>query len=75
MWLVIFPEGTRYSVENKKVIEDSQNYAVEQGDYEFKTVFPKKRKTLDFMKCITDYITFHRSASTITSSHTKNKSY
>lgn len=31
MWLVIFPEGTRYSVENKKVIEDSQNYAAEQG--------------------------------------------
>lgn len=31
IWLVIFPEGTRYNVNNKKVIEESQNFAAEQG--------------------------------------------
>ena len=31
MWLVIFPEGTRYNVNNKAVIEKSQAFATEQG--------------------------------------------
>ncbi|KAK2574644.1 1-acyl-sn-glycerol-3-phosphate acyltransferase epsilon [Acropora cervicornis] len=31
IWLVIFPEGTRYNVNNKKMIEESQNFAAEQG--------------------------------------------
>ena len=32
MWLVIFPEGTRYNVNNKAVIEKSQAFATEQGN-------------------------------------------
>lgn len=31
MWLVIFPEGTRYNVDNKAVIEKSQAFAADQG--------------------------------------------
>ena len=31
MWLVIFPEGTRYNVNNKEVIEKSQAFASEKG--------------------------------------------
>lgn len=31
MWLVIFPEGTRYNVQNKAVIEKSKKFAAEQG--------------------------------------------
>ena len=31
MWLVIFPEGTRFNVENTVVIEKSQKFAAEHG--------------------------------------------
>ena len=31
MWLVIFPEGTRYNVNNTAVIEKCQAFATEQG--------------------------------------------
>lgn len=31
MWLVIFPEGTRYNVNNTAVIEKSQAFAAEKG--------------------------------------------
>lgn len=31
MWLVIFPEGTRYNVNNTAVIEKSQAFATEKG--------------------------------------------
>ncbi|KAH9504622.1 1-acyl-sn-glycerol-3-phosphate acyltransferase epsilon [Bulinus truncatus] len=31
MWLVIFPEGTRYNPEHRDTIESSQNFAKEQG--------------------------------------------
>ena len=31
MWLVIFPEGSRYNVENRAVIEKSQQFAAEKG--------------------------------------------
>ena len=33
MWLVIFPEGTRYNVNNAVVIEKSQVFASEKGCY------------------------------------------
>ena len=32
MWLVIFPEGTRYNVNNTAVIEKSQEFASEKGE-------------------------------------------
>lgn len=31
MYLVIFPEGTRYNPENRKVISDSQAFATKEG--------------------------------------------
>jgi len=31
MWLVIFPEGTRYNLNNTAVIEKSQEFASEKG--------------------------------------------
>lgn len=35
MWLVIFPEGTRYNVQNTAAIEKSQKFAAEKGTNEF----------------------------------------
>lgn len=34
MWLVIFPEGTRYNVLNTQLIEKSQKFAAERGTIE-----------------------------------------
>lgn len=31
MWLVIFPEGTRYNVTNTAALEKSRAFAAEQG--------------------------------------------
>jgi lysophosphatidate acyltransferase len=31
MYLVIFPEGTRYNPELKKMISDSQDFATKEG--------------------------------------------
>lgn len=35
MYLVIFPEGTRYNPELKKVIDDSQAFAAKEGIFFF----------------------------------------
>ena len=33
MWLVIFPEGTRYSIQKPEAIEKSQKFAADHGEF------------------------------------------
>ena len=33
MWLVIFPEGTRYNLDKPDVIKESQQFAADKGGF------------------------------------------